>query len=160
MISIHADALEEGSATGAQIYTLAPEASSRASELLAERHRRDDLLSGVDLSQQDDAVATALMEIARRETAPRAEALAGAIVDAFRARGVRLHKSPREQGAFSVLKAPDMPAVLLELGFMSSPGDLARLTDPTWRVTTAEALAAGIEGWRSRDATLRALRRH
>ena len=159
MISIHADALEEGFATGAQIYTLSPEASSEATRLLAERHSRDDLLSGADLSAQDDTVASALMDIARRETAPRTDALANALVDAFRAGGVRLHKRPREDGAFSVLKAPDMPAVLLELGFMSSRQDLERLVDPTWRANTAEALAAGVDSWRARDATLRALRR-
>jgi len=158
-ISIHADSLEVGRANGAQIYTLAETASSQASRLLAERHRRDDLLSGVDLEATDDAVATALMEIARRETAPRTDALADALVDAFRANGVQLHKSPRESGAFAVLKAPDMPALLLELGFMSSPDDLARLQDPAWRSNTARAVAVGIEDWLSRDATLKALRR-
>lgn len=159
MISIHADALAEGIATGAQIYTLSDEASSRATQLLAERHSRDDLLAGNDLSAQDDSVATALMEIARRETAPRGDALADALVDSFKASGVTLHKRPREEAAFAVLKAPDMPAVLLELGFMSSPEDLARLLDAGWRGRTAEALAAGVDSWRARDATLRALRR-
>ena len=58
-----------------------------------------------------------------------------------------------------MLKAPDMPALLLELGFMSSPDDLARLQDPAWRSNTARAVAVGIEDWLSRDATLKALRR-
>jgi N-acetylmuramoyl-L-alanine amidase len=70
-LSLHADALAEGEATGATIYTLSEEASDRAAAALAERHDRDDLLAGVDLTGQDDLVAQVLMDMARTETRPR-----------------------------------------------------------------------------------------
>ncbi len=80
-LSLHADALLEGRATGATIYTLAEEASDAASQKLAERHDRGDLLAGVDLSAQDDVVASVLMDLARTETAPRSDMLADALIE-------------------------------------------------------------------------------
>ncbi len=79
-LSLHADALAEGEAVGATIYTLSDEASDEASATLAERHDRDDLLAGVDLTEQDDLVAGVLMDMARTETAPRTDRLAEALV--------------------------------------------------------------------------------
>lgn len=70
-LALHADALAEGEAVGAIVYTLADDASDKASATLAERHTRDDLLAGIDLSQQDDEVATVLMDMARAQTTPR-----------------------------------------------------------------------------------------
>ena len=151
-VSLHADALVEGQATGATVYTLAEAASDAASAALAERHDRDALLSGVDLTGQDDLIAGILMDMARVETAPRADRLAAALVDGLQAQGVRLHKVPRRGAAFSVLKSPDIPSVLLELGYLSSKGDLARLTDPAWRAKVAAAVVAGIARWRVADA--------
>jgi len=151
-VSLHADAIEGGGARGATVYTLADEASDAASAALAERHDRSDLLAGVDLRAQDDRIAGVLMEMARRETRPRSAALADALVAALDEAGVALHERPRLEAAFSVLKAPDVPSVLVELGFMSSARDLANLTDPAWRRGTAEALAAGILAWVEADA--------
>lgn len=156
-ISLHADAIEEGIAQGAQVYTLSRDASSDALSRLARRHNRDDLLGGADLSGTDDQVAQALMEIARRETEPRIEALAEALVGGLRASRVRLHKSPRGTADFSVLKLPDIPAVLLEVAFLSSPGDLAKLQRPAWRRQAAEGITAGVADWAAADARLKAL---
>jgi N-acetylmuramoyl-L-alanine amidase len=157
-LSLHADALAEGRATGATLYTLSDEASDRAAAALAERHDRDDLLSGVDLTGQDDVVARVLMDMARTETRPRIDRLAGAVKQAIRAEGLAMHRRPRQYGAFSVLKSPDIPSVLVELGFMSSARDLRRLTDPAWRARMAGALRAGLQAWADEDAALRALR--
>ena len=157
-LSIHADALPEGEAVGATIYTLAEEASDAAAQALAERHDRDDLLSGVDLSAQDDLVATVLMDMARTETRPRTDRLALALEGAIKARDIRMHRFPRQSGGFSVLKSPDIPSVLLELGFMSSARDLARLTDPDWRARMALALRDGLVAWSAEDAALAPLR--
>ncbi len=158
-ISLHADAVPEGVATGATVYTLAAAASDEASAALAERHDRDALMSGVDLTGQDDLIAGVLMDMARRETAPRAVRLAEALVTAMRAARLPLHKVPRRGAAFSVLKAPDIPSVLIELGYMSSPRDLARLTDPAWRAQMAAAIVAGLSGWAVEDAAAAALLR-
>lgn len=159
-LSLHADALPDGGATGATVYTFAEEASAAAAAALAERHDRDDLLAGVNLSAQDDLIAGVLMSIARTETAPRSDALAGQIVEALRARELRMHRRPRQAGGFSVLKAPDIPAVLIELGFMSAPRDLDQLLDLDWRARMAQALVAALQGWAAdEDARAGLLRR-
>ncbi|MFN4153291.1 MAG: N-acetylmuramoyl-L-alanine amidase [Paracoccaceae bacterium] len=158
-VSLHADAIAEGEAVGATVYTLSEEASDAASQALAERHDRADLLSGVDLTAQDDLVATILMDMARTETGPRIERLALALEGAIKAAGLRMHRHPRQTAGFSVLKSPDIPSVLVELGFMSSARDLARLVDPKWRAKMAMALRDGLKAWAVEDAALSALQR-
>ena len=158
-VSLHADAVSEGLATGATVYTLADEASDAASAALAERHDRDALLSGVDLTGQDDLIASVLMDLARTETAPRSARLSQALVTAMRTARIPLHKTPERGAAFSVLKAPDIPSVLVELGYMSSPRDLARLTDPAWRADMAGAIMQGLAAWSVHDAAAALLMR-
>ncbi len=150
-LSLHADALAEGRATGATIYTLSEDASDFASQRLAERHDRADLLAGVDLSGQGDVVANVLMDLARTETAPRADMLADMLVEGL-SKTTRLHKRPRLSADFSVLKAPDIPSVLIELGFLSSPRDRARITDPEWRAAAAKAIRDALRSWAIADA--------
>jgi N-acetylmuramoyl-L-alanine amidase len=156
-LSLHADALAEGEATGATVYTLSEEATDAASAALAERHDRDDLLAGIDLSDQDDVVAEVLMDMARTETQPRTDRLAGAIVAAIKAAEIRMHRRPQQPGSFSVLKSPDIPSVLLELGFLSSSRDFSRLVDPDWRARMAEAIRAALVTWARGEAELRDL---
>ncbi len=158
-VSLHADALAEGEAVGATVYTLSDEASDEASQALAERHDRDDLLSGVDLTAQDDLVASVLMDMARTETQPRIDRLALALEGAIKGAGLRMHRHPRQTAGFSVLKSPDIPSVLLELGFLSSERDLARLVDPAWRAKMAGAVRDGLASWADEDAAIAALRR-
>lgn len=156
-LSLHADALVEGDAQGATVYTLANEASDEATAALAERHDRDDLLAGVDLTAQDDVVARVLMDMARTETLPRTERLAAAMVGAIKAAEIRMHRRPHQTGGFSVLKSPDIPAALLELGFLSSDRDFKRLSDPAWRSRLAKAVVQGLVAWSVEDSALRAL---
>ncbi len=157
-LSLHADALAEGEAVGATIYTLSDEASDAASVALAERHDRDDLLAGIDLSAQDDVVAGVLMDMARTETSPRVARLSQAFEAAFRAASVTMHREPQQRAGFSVLKSPDIPSALIELGFLSSAADFKRLTDPNWRAGMAGAIVAGLKAWHAEDAALRAAR--
>jgi N-acetylmuramoyl-L-alanine amidase len=156
-LSLHADALAEGEATGATLYTLDETATDAASAALAERHNRDDLLAGIDLSDQDDLVAEVLMDMARTETMPRTDRLAEAIVGAIRAAEIRMHRNPRQMGGFSVLKSPDIPSVLLELGFLSSARDYSRLVDPAWRGKMAEAIRVALVDWAKGETALRGL---
>lgn len=146
-VSLHADAIAKGRATGTTVYTLSQEATDAASAALAQRQDRRDILAGVDLRAQDDQIATVLMDLARLQTAPRASRLADAMVVGLRDRLGQLHKRPRLEAAFSVLKAPDIPSVLIELGFMSSENDLANLTDPDWRSRAALGIVAAVEAW-------------
>lgn len=151
-VSLHADALAAGEATGATVYHLAEEASDEASRTLAERHDRDDLLAGVDLTEQDDLVATILMDLARTETTPRVLALADHLAGAMQEAGIKMHRHPIQQAGFSVLKSPDIPSVLVELGFLSSSSDLKRLNDPEWRARMQGAILTGLRQWAAEDA--------
>ena len=156
-LSLHADALAEGEAAGATVYTLAAEASDAASATLAERHDRDDLLAGVDLTQADDLVAEVLLDMARTQTTPRTERLAAALTAAIKAKGLKMHRHPQQKASFSVLKSADIPSVLLELGFLSSENDLKRLNDAEWRAKMAAALRDAFKAWALEDASLQAL---
>jgi N-acetylmuramoyl-L-alanine amidase len=151
-LSLHADALSEGRAHGATVYTLSDSASDAASAALAERHNRADMLAGIDLTESDDVVADVLMDLARMETQPRAEQLAKAIKLGIAERGLTLNSRPMRHAGFSVLKSPDIPSVLLELGFLSSARDRENITDPAWRAEMAQAVRDAIVAWRIADA--------
>lgn len=159
-LSLHADALAEGRARGATVHLLRDSASDEASQQLAERHDRDDILSGVDLRGQDDVVAGILMDLARQETQPRAERLARNMVKGFRAAKVPVNTKSVRYASFSVLKSADIPSVLLEVGFMSSERDLKNLTNQNWRLETAVAIRDSLRAWMDEDAGLRDLVRH
>ena len=146
-ISLHADALAEGAAKGATIYSLSAEATDEAAQTLAERHDRDDLLAGVDLTAQDDLIARVLIDMARLETTPRTGRLAQALESAIKAADIKMHRNAQQTAGFSVLKSPDIPSVLLELGFLSSDSDRANLTDPSWRARMADAIKTGVLAW-------------
>lgn len=151
-LSLHADALDEGRAAGATVYTLSDSASDVASEKLAERHERSDLLAGVDLAEQDDVIAGVLMDLARLETAPRADKLADQLVIGIRDAVGKMHKRPRQSAGFSVLKAPDIPSVLIELGFLSSPVDYKNLTSSEWRSKATAGIQGALDIWAKNDA--------
>ena len=153
LISLHADAVVGGGAAGATVYSLSETSADAVTADLVARHDRADLLMGVTVPPgSGDAVAGILVDLARAETAPRADALADAIAGALGAAGLRLHKRPRRGAAFTVLTAPDIPSVLVELGFMSDPTDLANLRDPAWRARMARALAHAVGDWAVDDA--------
>lgn len=158
-VSLHADALEDGEAQGATLYTLSAEASDAASAALAERHDRTDLLAGnVDLTGADDTVTSVLMQIARAETQPATDALARALIAAIQGEGLRMHRHPWQQAAFSVLKSPSVPSVLLEIGFLSSARDRERLRDPAWRARMVRAVVTGLEAWVQGEVAQQSLR--
>lgn len=160
-LSLHADALGQGQgqASGATVYLLDRNASDEATRLLAERHDRDDLVSGIDLRGQDDVIADILMDLARQETGPRAELLAQSLVAGMQQAGGPVNSHPIRRADFSVLKAADIPSVLVEVGFLSSPRDLKNLTNPEWRLGMAQAIARGIQAWVIADLARAGLRR-
>ncbi|WP_238321714.1 N-acetylmuramoyl-L-alanine amidase [Halocynthiibacter namhaensis] len=151
-VSLHADTVSEGRATGTTVYTLSEDATDVASALLAERHDREDLLAGVDLSQHDDQVAMVLMDLARRETAPRSTRLAQRLVDMIGQEVGHLYKHPHLEAGFSVLKAPDIPSVLIELGFMNNPSDLRRIQSREWEAAMTVAISKALQIWMLEDA--------
>lgn len=157
-ISLHADALSGGNAKGATVYTLDERASDAASAKLAERHERGDILAGIDLTGADDVVADVLMDLARLETRPRTQRLATAMILGMgKQTGGQLNSRPHRTADFSVLKAADIPSVLIEVGFLSSDADLAKLTDPVWRALMAAGIRDGLQAWVIADRAARDL---
>lgn len=156
-LSLHADSLAEGLAHGATVYVLSKEASDVASAKLAERHDRHELLSGVDLSGSDDEITDVLLDLARQETQPRTDALARDLVNGMTNTGGPMNRRPMRSAAFSVLKAADIPSVLIEIGFLSSPRDLQNLRNPEWRLAIAQGIRNGLQNWREADAAKRDL---
>jgi N-acetylmuramoyl-L-alanine amidase len=145
-ISIHADALarREGDAQGATVYTLSETASDAAAARLAEDENRADVIAGLDLSAEPDDVADILIDLARRETKTFSVQFARGLVGEMR-NVARLHKEPLKSAGFRVLKAPDIPSVLVELGYVSNRGDLKLLTSQAWRGRTADAIMQAVD---------------
>lgn len=146
-VSLHADIVQQGHAEGATVYTLSEDASDAASQYLAERHDRSAVLAGIDLSGTDDVIANVLLDLARLETAPRSERLAKAMVLGMQGTIGKLNNKPYRHGGFSVLKAADIPSVLIEVGFMSSDRDLANLKNSDWRQRMTEGVRDGLQAW-------------
>jgi N-acetylmuramoyl-L-alanine amidase len=145
-VSIHADSLPhgEGDAQGASIYTLSDTATDSEAARLAEKENRADVIAGVDLKSEPDDVAGILIDLAERETkslsAQFAHKLAGEMKTV-----ARMHKKPLKSAGFRVLRAPDIPSVLVELGYVSNRQDLQLLLSDAWRDRTANTIAQTIE---------------
>ena len=150
-ISLHADAVIEGEASGTTVYLLSENATDKMSAQLASRHDRSEILRDVDLSGIDSQVASVLIDMARQETKPRNEAVASFILQVFKEKITELSSQPLRYAAFSVLKSPDIPSILIEAGFMSTSSDLQNLITPRWRVEFADALSEAISRWQIKD---------
>ena len=150
-ISLHADAVIEGEARGTTVYLLSENATDKMSAQLASRHDRSEILRDVDLSGIDSQVASVLIDIARQETKPRNQAVASFILQVFKEQITELSSQPLRYAAFSVLKSPDIPSILIEAGFMSTSSDLQNLITPKWRIEFADALSEAISRWQIKD---------
>ena len=146
-LSLHTDSLAAGEADGVSLYTLSTEGGDAATQAFAERENRSDILAGVSLAGAEDDVTRVLIDLARRGATAESEKLAGALLEALGPRVALLETRPHRRGNFFVLKAPDLPSVLVELGFLTSAKDRARLGDPDWRARLAEGIADGVEAW-------------
>jgi N-acetylmuramoyl-L-alanine amidase len=144
-ISIHCDALvrSEGSADGATIYTLSDRASDSEAQRLADAENRADVIAGVNLAGEPDDIADILFDLAQRETKTFSTAFARQVVTEFKS-ATRLHKNPLRSAGFRVLKAPDIPSVLIELGYVSNPADLKQLVSDQWRSRTSDAVVQAV----------------
>jgi len=145
-ISIHADSLPrtEGQAEGASVYTLSEHASDAEAARLAEKENKSDIIAGVDLSSEPNDVANILIDLAQRETKTFSVQFARTLVNDLKPIAP-LHPRPVKSAGFVVLKAPDVPSVLVELGYMSTRGDLKNLTSSQWRSRIAKAMAQAVD---------------
>lgn len=146
-ISLHADSAPEGAAHGLSVYTLSEKASDAEAEALAARENKVDVIYGLDLSAQSKDVADILVSLAQRDTNNRSAALAGEVVDAMDGSGVRLLQNSHRFAGFAVLKAPDIPSVLVEIGFLSSPSEEKLLVERAYRARVVKALVKGIDAF-------------
>lgn len=145
-ISIHADAVRERYVRGATVYTLSERASDARAAALADKENRVDMLAGLEIASEDEGVADILVDLARRETKNFSVLAARKLVDRLEG-ATRLAKNPMRSARFKVLRAPDVPSVLLELGFLSNDEDAERFKQEAWRTRTVERIAAAVEGY-------------
>ena len=148
-LSIHADYFpkQTDKTTGATVYTLSEQASDEEARALAAKENFSDALAGIELpSDSDEVLANILIDLAQRETQNRSVIFARSIVGELASKG-ELHTRKLRSAGFRVLKAPDIPSALLELGFLSNPDDEKRLTSEDWRDRTAAAIAQSIDAY-------------
>jgi N-acetylmuramoyl-L-alanine amidase len=145
-VSIHADALPrgEGDAQGATIYTLSDKASDAEAERLAEAENKADAIGGVNLTEEPTEVADILIDLARRETRTFSNRFARVLMGEMKT-AARMHKHPLKSAGFKVLKAPDVPSVLVELGYVSNKDDREHLVSENWRSRTVGSMAQAID---------------
>ncbi len=150
-LSIHADALPrgEGSAQGATVYTLSDKASDAEAERLADSENKSDAIGGVNLTEEPADVADILIDLAQRETRTFSNHFARLLVGEMKTTA-RMHKYPLKSAGFKVLKAPDVPSVLLELGYVSDKSDLQQLVSETWRTKTVGSVNQALDAFFAR----------
>ncbi len=142
-LSIHADIVKEHYVRGATVYTLSDKASDAVAHTLAQQENRSDLIAGLEIEETDDVVADILIDLTRRETANHSALYSRTLVGALKS-SVRLSKTPERSAGFRVLKAPDIPSVLLELGYLSNKEDRADLLSDSWRDKAIKSIVKSI----------------
>lgn len=150
-LSIHADSVEAGDARGASVYTLSQRGTSEAAARMAERENGADTINGVRLTGQSDAVSAILVDLSQRETLSSSDGLARLILREANGK-LRLRDETVQSAAFAVLKSPDLPSVLMETGYISSPEDAAMLASPAGREAFARVTAAAIRAYFARQS--------
>ena len=155
-LSIHADSHPDPGVRGASVYTLSEEATDReAAALAARENRADKVVSGVPLASQSDTVVAALVAMSQRGTLNDSCRLADTIVSTFGQNGVRLLPRTHRKAGFAVLTSPDIPAALVELGYLSNVQDEKLLTVRQHQLALARALRASIDAHFAAGAAIR-----
>lgn len=144
-ISLHADAAP-ANVRGVSVYTLSEKSSDEEAEALAARENKSDVLAGIDLDQERKDVADILISLAQRETKNRSATLADLLVVALQSKVTLVPRAHRFAG-FAVLKAPDIPSVLIELGFLSHRQDAKLLKSKSYRNKAVAGIASGIDAY-------------
>jgi len=145
-ISIHADTLNEPEVSGATVYTVSDKASDLQAARVAEKENQADAAAGVEGQQEASGVSDILFDLTRRETRAYSHVFAHTLTNYWRV-VARLNKNPERSAGFKVLTAPDVPSVLLELGYLSNEKDVAALTSSDWREQTTSRVADAIDSF-------------
>lgn len=148
-ISLHADSISRRWANrvrGATVYTLSDRGSDSLAREIARSNNQSDVLAGVEIEQQKDAVSSILYDLAQRETNTRSELYANIALKHIK-KAARLNRRPHRSAAFRVLKSPDVPSVLVELGYLSNLSDEKLLKSGDWRSKVADQIAASVDDY-------------
>ncbi len=146
-ISLHADSIDKPKVRGASIYTLSNKSSDAQTAKLAARENQADLIAGVDLSHEDKEVANILIDLAMRDTMNQSKFFANTVVSEMTRNGMRILPRPHRYAGFAVLKSPDVPSVLVEMGFMSNKSEAKLLGTRGYQEKIAKTLAKSIDSY-------------
>ena len=146
-VSLHADKVPRTNVRGASIYTLSENASDAETARLAEQENKAGTVAGVDLSGEEADVADILLDLAMREKMNESNLLARYLEDSMRRKNIRLLPNSHRSAGFAVLKAPDVPSVLIEIGFLSNPDEAKLLSSKGFQANMADALREGIDAY-------------
>jgi N-acetylmuramoyl-L-alanine amidase len=144
-ISLHADSNPDSSVSGLSIYTLSDSGSDKEAAALARKENQSDVIAGMDLGGENSEVAPILIGLAQRDTINRSTRFAMSALDRLNGATDVLPRDPHRSAAFAVLKAPDVPAVLIELGYLSNPADAHQMASGEWRDRVAGAIAHAVD---------------
>ena len=155
-ISIHADSVRNKKIKGPAVYTLSEKSSDKEAQRIAERENKADLIAGVDLTYEMPEVTNILIDLAQRESMNQSARFATSLIRELK-RKTRVLRNTHRFAGFAVLKAPDIPSILLELGFLSNPKDERRLRSKAYRSQLASAVTKAVTGHflRIEEATLK-----
>jgi N-acetylmuramoyl-L-alanine amidase len=145
-IAIHADTVDEKDVRGTTLYTVSDKATDAEAEALAQKENRADVIAGIDLGNQTKTVSDILINLAQRESKNQALYFTKKAVAQLQPYA-RFTGKPVRSAAFVVLKAPDVPSILIELGYLSSKEDEALLSSPDWRSNMATAMAHAVDDY-------------
>jgi len=146
-ISLHADKIQRNDVRGASIYTLSRNASDAETARLAERENAAGVVAGVDLNSESQEIAGILLDLAMREKMNESSLLARFLEDAFRRKNVKLLPNSHRSAGFAVLKAPDVPSVLIETGFLSNPAEVKLLNSAEFQRRISSAIVEGVDAY-------------
>ncbi len=146
-VSIHADSINKSHIRGASIYTLSETASDAQTARLAKRENQADQIAGINLASEEKDVANILIDLAMRETMNQSKFFANTLVNTLEGNGIQMLENPHRFAGFAVLKAPDIPSVLVEAGFISNVKEARLLWQPQYRERIASSLVNGIEAY-------------
>lgn len=146
-VSLHADSIGNGSIRGLSIYTLSDKASDREAEMLAAKENRADAIAGLDLSAENDLVAGILIDLAQRDTRNHSRRFARLALENLGKEVKLLPSKPHRQAGLAVLTGPDIPAVLIEMGYLSSPQDVSLLTSGDHRERMARGVSRAVDAY-------------
>lgn len=145
-LSIHADAIKNRKTRGLSVYTLSERASDREAAALAERENKADLIAGINLAGETPEVTNILIDLAQRESMNQSSKFASSLVQELR-RHTKVLRNTHRFAGFAVLKAPDLPSVLIELGFLSNRSDEKALKDKKYRTKLAKGVVRAVSSY-------------